>query len=110
VVNDATSPLLFSTANVAFASGTEPGSSALIGPGLAGLIMITPSIPDSGSPCNCEGENAADIVTSIKTIETLGSFMTEIYQRSDWPRTTGINANSSQKIFTEASDENKDSN
>jgi hypothetical protein len=99
VVNDATSLALFSTANVAFGSGTEPGSSALIGPGLAGLIMMTPSIPDSGPPCNCEGENAADIVISIKTVETVVSFITEIYQRRGLPANDRNQCNSSQKIF-----------
>jgi len=38
---------LFSTTNVAFASGTEPGVSTLVGPGMEGLIVMIPSIPDS---------------------------------------------------------------
>jgi hypothetical protein len=33
VVNDVTSPVLFSTTKVAFASGNEPGASAFVGPG-----------------------------------------------------------------------------
>jgi len=33
--------------NPAFANGTEPASSTLTGPGLAGLMLMTPSIPDS---------------------------------------------------------------
>ena len=46
-MNEVTSPLFFSTAKVALASGIEAAASILVGPGLAGLIVITPSIPDS---------------------------------------------------------------
>jgi len=36
---------------VVFGRGTEVGVSALIGPGRVGLIVITPSRPDSGDDC-----------------------------------------------------------
>jgi hypothetical protein len=60
VMNEVTSALFFSTANVAFASGTEAAASALIGPGLAGPIVITPSIPDSPAEgvCPLEAQTA----------------------------------------------------
>lgn len=69
MVNDATSPLLFSTTNVAFASGTESASSALIGPGLAGLIVMIPSIPDSPPEEVCPLQAHTCTKTNPKMIE-----------------------------------------
>jgi hypothetical protein len=71
VVNDATSALLFSTTNVAFASGTEPGASALIGPGLAGLIVMIPSIPDSPPDGVCSAEAQTAMTMSPKAASKL---------------------------------------
>ena len=70
-MNDVTSPLFFSTAKVAFASGTEPGASTLIGPGLAGLIVITPSIPDSPPEGVCPVEAQTAIAMSPKAVNKL---------------------------------------
>jgi hypothetical protein len=70
-MNEVTSPLFFSTAKVAFASGTEPGASALIGPGLAGLIVITPSIPDSPAEGVCPVEAQTAIAMTPKAISNL---------------------------------------
>jgi hypothetical protein len=46
-------------------------------------------------------------VISIKTVEAVVSFITEIYQRRGLPANDRNQRNSSQKIFTEAGDENK---
>ena len=73
-MNDATSPLLFSTANVALASGAEPGSSDLTGPGLAGLMTIIPSIPDSPPEAVCPVQAHASIKIRPKTIDNVGTF------------------------------------
>jgi hypothetical protein len=61
VVKDATSvPFSSSTTKVAFASGCELGTSALIGPAWVGPNVITPSIPDPDPDCVCpEEEHAA---------------------------------------------------
>ena len=40
-------PIILFHRKVAFASGVEAAASILLGPGLAGLMVITPSIPDS---------------------------------------------------------------
>jgi len=77
VVNDATSPLLFSTEKVAFCSGTDAGASALIGPGLAGLIVITPSIPVSRPGGVCPEQRAAHMTRNIETVETAANFTTK---------------------------------
>ena len=70
-MNEVTSPLFFSTTNGAFASGTEPGASALIGPGLAGLIAITPSIPDSPAEGVCPVQAQTAIAMSPKAANNL---------------------------------------
>jgi hypothetical protein len=73
-VNEATSLFSFSTTKAAFASGIDPGLSALVGPGWAGLIMITPSTPVSAPDGVCPKETQAAITRSTKTIETVESF------------------------------------
>ena len=70
-MNEVTSPLFFSTTNGAFASGTEPGASALVGPGLAGLIVITPSIPDSPAEGVCPVEAETIMAMSTKAMSKL---------------------------------------
>jgi len=49
--------------------GTEAGSSALIGPGLAGLMVIIPSIPDSPPEGVCPVQAHTSMKTSPKMIE-----------------------------------------
>jgi hypothetical protein len=66
VVNDATSALLLSTPKVAFASGTESGASIFAGPGLAGLIVIVPSIPDCPSTGVCPEKARMAIMLNAK--------------------------------------------
>jgi hypothetical protein len=73
VVNEATSPSLFSTTNVAFASGTEPGASTLAGPGLEGLIVMIPSIPDSPPEGVCPAEVKTAITMNPKATSKLQS-------------------------------------
>src|SRR5262249_54527266 len=70
VVNDAASVSLFSTAKVAFASGAEPAP-ILVGPGLAGLIVMIPSIPDPPPEGVCPVEAQTAIAISQKTVITL---------------------------------------
>ena len=41
---------------LAFASGTEPGASILVGPGLAGPTVMIPSIPDCSAAGVCPME------------------------------------------------------
>jgi hypothetical protein len=77
VVNDPTSPLLFSTENVASGNGTDEGASALIGPGLAGLIVITPSIPVSRPEGVCPEQSAAHMTRNIETVGTPANFTTK---------------------------------
>jgi hypothetical protein len=70
-MNEVISALFFSTAKVAFASGIEAGPSALIGPGLAGLIIITPSIPDSPPDGVCSAEAQTTIAMTPKAANKL---------------------------------------
>jgi hypothetical protein len=72
-MNEVTSPLFFSTAKVALASGIEAGASALVGPGLAGLIVITPSIPDSPPEGVCPVEAQTAMTMSPKAMSKLRS-------------------------------------
>jgi hypothetical protein len=70
-MNEATSPLFFSTAKVALASGIEATAPALIGPGLAGLIVITPSIPDSPAEGVCPVEAQTGMMMSPRAMSKL---------------------------------------
>jgi hypothetical protein len=70
-MNEVISPLFFSTAKVAFASGIEAAASALTGPGLAGLIVITPSIPDSPAEGVCPLEAQTAMTMSPKATSRL---------------------------------------
>ena len=70
-MNEVTSPLFFSTAKVALASGIEAAASALIGPGLAGPIAITPSIPDSPAEGVCPVEVETAKTMSPKAMSKL---------------------------------------
>jgi hypothetical protein len=70
-MNEVTSPLFFSTAKVAFVSGIEAAASALIGPGLAGPIVITPSIPDSAAEGVCPVEVETTMAMRTKAMSKL---------------------------------------
>ena len=70
-MNEVTSPLFFSTPKVALASGIEAAALALTGPGLAGLIVITPSIPDSPAEGVCPGEAETTMAMSTKAMSKL---------------------------------------
>ena len=70
-MNDVASSLFFSTANVALASGTEAAASTLVGPGLAGLIVITPSIPDPPAEGLCPVEVQIAMTISPKAVGNL---------------------------------------
>jgi len=80
-MNEVTSPLFFSTAKVALASGIEAAALALIGPGLAGLIVITPSIPDSPAGGVCPVEAETIMAMSMKAMSKL-RILTEHYIRA----------------------------
>ena len=82
-MKDVTSPLFFSTAKVAFASGVEAAASILLGPGLAGLIVITPSIPDSPAEGVCPVETQTAMTISPKGASKLRD-LTAHYIRGDW--------------------------
>lgn len=73
-MNEVTSPLFFSTAKVALASGIEAGAPTLVGPGLAGLIVIIPSIPDSPAEGVCPVEAQTAMKTSPKAVDKLRNF------------------------------------
>jgi hypothetical protein len=70
-MNNVASTLFFSTANVALASGTEAAASTLVGPGLAGLIVITPSIPDPPAEGLCPVEVQIAMTMSPKAVGNL---------------------------------------
>jgi len=56
---------------VAFANGIEAASPSLTGPGLAGLIVIIPSIPDSPPDGVCPLQAPAPVKTSPKMTENI---------------------------------------
>jgi hypothetical protein len=86
VVNDAISRLLFSMTNVAFANGTEPASSTLTGPGLAGLMLMTPSIPDSPPDEVCPAAVQIAMTTSPKTMNNVRNLTGQyIHAAWQWP-------------------------
>jgi hypothetical protein len=70
-MNEVISPLFFSTAKVALASGIEAAASILVGPGLAGLIVITPSIPDSPAEGVWPVDAQTAMTMSPKTVSKL---------------------------------------
>jgi hypothetical protein len=70
-MNEVTSPSLFSTAKALLASGAEAAAPILVGPGLAGLIVITPSIPDSPAEGVCPVETNTAMMISPKAVSKL---------------------------------------
>src|SRR5207249_4090938 len=89
VVNDATSPFSFSTTKAAFASGCEPGASALVGPGWAGLIVITPSKPVSAPDGSCPAEIKTAIITNARVIGNLRNRIRK-YSFAKWYRSKDL--------------------
>jgi hypothetical protein len=81
-MNEATSPLFFSTAKVALASGIEAGASSLVGPGLAGLIVITPSIPDSPAEGVCPVEAQTAMTMSPKAVDKFRNLIVHYIRRA----------------------------
>jgi len=82
-MNEATSLLFFSTANVNFVNGIEAAAPILVGPGLAGLMVITPSIPDSPAEGVCPVETQTAMTVSPKTVSKLRD-LTAHYIRRAW--------------------------
>jgi hypothetical protein len=80
--------------NVAFANGTEPASSTLTGPGLAGLMLMTPSIPDSPPDEICPAAVQIAMTTSPKTMNNVqdltGQYIHATWQWSTVRKTTEI--------------------
>ena len=97
----ATVPLSFFTNHVALASGAEAGASARTGPGAAGAIVITPSIPVWGSAGISVGTKIANMtVIKSNASPAPGNFIIETYPHPHWtvkdlaaPRIIRIDAN-----------------
>ena len=83
-MNEVTSPLFFSTAKVEFASGVEAAASILLGPGLAGLIVITPSIPDSPAEGVWPVEAQTAMTMSPQTVSKLRDRTTHYIRAASW--------------------------
>jgi hypothetical protein len=83
-MNEVTSPLFFSTAKVALASGIEAAASILVGPGLAGLIVITPSIPDSPAEGVCPVDAQTAITMSPKAVSKLRDLTAHYIRCASW--------------------------
>ena len=77
--------------NVAFASGIEPASSTLTGPGLAGLMLMTPSIPDSPPDEVWPAVVQIAMTTSPKTMNNVQD-LTGQYIHAAWQWPTGSQA------------------
>jgi hypothetical protein len=72
--------------NVEFANGTEPASSTLTGPGLAGLMLMTPSIPDSPPDEVWPAAVQIAMTTSPKTINNVQDLIGQyIHAAWQWP-------------------------
>ena len=72
--------------NVAFANGTEPASSTLTGPGLAGLMLMTPSIPESPPDEVCPAAAQIAMTTSPKTMNNVQDLTRQyIHAAWQWP-------------------------
>ena len=82
-MNEATSLLFFSTANVNFVNGIEAAAPILVGPGLAGLMVITPSIPDSPAEGVWPVEMQTAMTISAKAVSKLRD-LTAHYIRGGW--------------------------
>ena len=83
-MNEATSLLLFSTPKVALASGIEVAASALIGPGLAGPIVIIPSIPDCPAAGVCPVEAQTAMTMNPKAVSKLRNLTAHYIRAASW--------------------------
>jgi hypothetical protein len=83
-MKEVTSPLFFSTVKVAFASGVEAAASILLGPGLAGLMVITPSIPDSPAEGVWPVETQTAITMSPKAVSKLRELTAQYIRDASW--------------------------
>jgi hypothetical protein len=85
-MKEVTSPLFFSTPKVALASGIA-AASTLVGPGLAGLIVITPSIPDSPAEGVCPVEAETAMTMSPKAVSKLRELTAHYIRGASWRST-----------------------
>ena len=69
---------------MALASGIEAAALALIGPGLAGLIVITPSIPDSPAEGVCPVEAQTAMTMSPKAVSKLRDLTAHYIRGASW--------------------------
>jgi hypothetical protein len=83
-MKEVTSPLFFSTAKVAFASGVEAAAPTLAGPGLAGPIVITPSTPDSPAAGVCPVEAQTAMTMSPKAVSKLRELTAHYIRSASW--------------------------
>ena len=88
-MNELISPLFFSTAKVAFASGIEAAAPTLVGPGLAGPIVITPSIPDSSAEGVWPVEAETAMTMSPKAVSKLRDLTAHYIRGVSWWSTIG---------------------
>jgi hypothetical protein len=93
-MNEVTSPLSFSTAKALLASGDEAAAPILVGPGLAGLIEITPSIPDSPTEGVCPVETNTAMMISPNAASKLRD-LTAHYIHEVWWWSTSRTQNES---------------
>ncbi len=85
VLNEVTSASFFSTAKLAFPTGAEAAAPTLVGPGLAGVIVINPSMPDSPAEGVCPVETQTAMTMSPKAVNKLRDLTTHyIHGRSWW--------------------------
>ena len=82
-MNEVTSLLFFSTAKVAFASGIA-AAPTLVGPGLAGLIVIIPSIPDSAGEGVCPVETQTAMTMSPRAVSKLRDLTAHYIRGASW--------------------------
>jgi hypothetical protein len=83
-MNEVTSPSFFSTAKVALGSGAEAASPTLVGPGLAGVIVIIPSIPDSPAEGVCPVETQTAMTMNPKAVSKLRDLTAHYIHEGSW--------------------------
>jgi hypothetical protein len=86
-MKEVTSPLFFSTAKVAFASGVEAAAPTLAGPGLAGPIVITPSTPDSPAEGVWPVDAQTAMTMSPKAVSKLRNLTVHYIREASWSST-----------------------
>jgi hypothetical protein len=84
-MNEVTSPSFFSTAKLVFATGVEAAAPTLVGPGLAGVTVITPSIPDSPAEGVCPVQTQTAMTMNPKAVSKLRDLTAHyIHKVSQW--------------------------